>query len=94
MNEKASQLYQDAIKQLQTVSADFGVDDATRSAANAQIAALRTKIQDAALDAIASRTANLNDLSARLNTVLQKARGGNVTGLQALAKRVRGAIGV
>lgn len=94
MNEKASDLYKAAIQQLQAVSADFGVNDATRATANAEIAALRKRVQETALDDIAARSANLQALSAKLSTLLQKAQGGNVSGLQALAKRVKTAIGV
>lgn len=93
-DEKPSELYQNAIKQLQAVSADFGTDDGTRAAANSLITALRNKIQDAALDDLGSRTANLQKLSSRLSGVLQQAQGSNVSGLQALAKRVQNAIGV
>ncbi|MBI4348367.1 MAG: hypothetical protein HY553_16110 [Elusimicrobia bacterium] len=94
MSEKASDLYKAAIQQLQAVSADFGVGDAARAAANAEIATLRKRVQEAALDDIAARTANLQALSTRLSGLLQKAQGGNVSGLQALAKRVKTAIGV
>jgi hypothetical protein len=93
-DEPTSRLYQDAIEKLQAVSADFGVDDATRGAANAQIAALRDKIQDAALDEVSARTPNLQALSSRLSAVLDRAQGGNVSGLQALARKVKSAIGV
>jgi hypothetical protein len=93
-DEPTSRLYQDAILKLQAVSADFGVDDATRGAANAEIAALRGKIQDAALDDLAGRTANLQALAARLSSVLQKAQGGDVSGLQAMVQRVKASIGV
>lgn len=93
-DEKASDLYQDAIAKLEAVSADFGTDDATRAEANAQIAVLRDKIQDAALDEIAARTSNLQELSGKLNKVLGKAQGTDVSGLQALVKRVQRAIGV
>lgn len=93
-DEKPSDLYQDAIDKLSAVSADFGTDDATRAEANAQIAVLRDKIQDAALDEVASRTANLKDLSANLSKVLDKARGGDVSGISALVDRVQKAIGV
>ncbi|MBI5200550.1 MAG: hypothetical protein HY925_03105 [Elusimicrobia bacterium] len=94
MNEKASDLYKVAINALQAVSADFGTDDATRAAANAEIAVLRGKIQSAALDDLASRSTNLKELSARLGGVLQKARGGNISALQGLAQKVKAAIGV
>lgn len=94
MSENPSQLYRDAISALQAVSADFKTDEATRGAANAQIALLRAKLQDAALDAVAARTANLQALSSRLTAVLDRAQNKNVTGLQAIAKRVRGALGV
>ena len=94
MNEKTSDIYKVAINALQAVSADFGTDDATRAAANNEITALRNKIQNAALDDIASRTANLQDLSSRLSGVLQRARGGNVSGLQSLAQKEKSAIGV
>lgn len=93
-DENPSQLYQQAIQELEAVSADFGTDDATRMAANAEIASLRGKLQDAALDDLAARTQNLQALSARLNGVLARAQGGNTGGLQALAQRIRGAIGV
>ena len=91
---KTSELYQDAIRQLQAVSADFGTSEAARGAANAEIAALRNKIQDAALDEVTARTANLQALSSRLAAVLAKAQGGNTSALQALAQKVRGSIGV
>ncbi len=94
MADKASDLYKDAISKLQAVSADFGASDQTRTAANAQVTALRNKIQDAMLDDLASRTANLQDLSSRLSSVLKTAQGGNVSGLQALAQKVKGSIGV
>lgn len=94
MSESTNQLYQEAIQKLEAVSADFGVDDATRGAANAEIAALREKIQDAALDDLASRTANLQALTTRLSSVLQKAQGGDVSALQALVRKVKGSIGV
>ncbi len=92
--ENPSMLYRQAIEALQAVSADFATDDATRGAANAEIAALRDKLQDAALDEVAARTANLQALSSKLSSVLGRAQGANVSGLQALANKVRGAIGV
>ena len=88
-----SQMYNEAITHLQAVSADFGTDDATRGAANAEIAALRNKIQDAALDEVTARTANLQALSSRLSAVLAKAQGGDTSALQALAQKVRGSLG-
>ena len=94
MNEKPSQLYREAIEALQALSADFGTSEAARGAANAQIAALRPKLQEAALDDMTARTANLKALSARLSGVLGAAQGPGGARLQALAQKLRGAIGV
>lgn len=91
---EVSEMYKEAINHLQAVSGDFAIDEGTRGAVNAEIAALRNKIQDAALDDVASRTANLQALSSRLSKVLQKAQGGDTSALQALSQKVRGSLGI
>lgn len=93
MSENPSTLYRDAIAALQAVSADFATDQATRNTANAQITELRGKLQDAALDQVASRTANLQALSGKLSGVLARAQGASGSKLKALAQRVRASLG-
>jgi hypothetical protein len=87
-----SDLYQLAIAQLEAVSADFKTSDEARDEANARIAELRAKAQDAALDDIAGRTDNLRQLAGSLSSVLEKSAGG-ASALQAVVDRVKAAIG-
>lgn len=91
MAEQASALYKDAIKQLEALSADFRASDAARQEANAKISALRVKAQDAALDKVEARSANLQALVSNLTSVLQKAQGG-ASPLQALVDRAKKAL--
>ena len=84
-------LYQEAIKHLEALSADFKTSDEARDAANAQIASLREKAQDAALEDVAGRTGNLKALASNLGSVLEKTQGGG-SSLQALTQRVQKAI--
>jgi hypothetical protein len=87
-----SELYRESIAQLEALSADFKISDEAREQANAQIAALRDKAQDAALDDLAARTDNLNALAANLSSVLDKTTGGGGP-LQALVERVKRTLG-
>lgn len=84
-------LYREAIEALEAVSADFKTSDEAREEANAQIAALRAKAQDAALEDIASRTEHLYALAADLSSVLEKTQDSGGA-LAALSQRVKKAL--
>lgn len=86
------ELYQQAIAELEAVSADFTVDDAVRGEANSKISELRVKAEGAALDDLTSRTAHLEDLSANLSSILQRTQGSTFPALDALVAKVQKAI--
>ena len=90
---KASDLYKKAIKELQALIANPDTDDPTREEADKKIKVYRTKIQDAALDALVSRTQNLQAFMSDLQGVMDKANHsgssdgiGKLKGLVAEAK--------
>jgi hypothetical protein len=84
-------LYEEAIAGLEALSADFKTSDAARDEANARIATLRQKAQDASLEDIAGRTAQLQALASDLGAVLQKTEAAG-SPLQAVANKIQKAI--
>ncbi|MDX6768927.1 MAG: hypothetical protein SF051_05300 [Elusimicrobiota bacterium] len=72
-DNKVSELYKKAIKELQAVIAHPDTDDATREEADKKLKSFRTKAQDAALDAIVARTQNLQGFMNDLQAVAAKA---------------------
>lgn len=95
-DNKVTELYKKAIKELQALIADLDVDDATREEADKKIKILRTKIQDAALDAIVARTQNLQGFMNDLQAVIAKAAHGEsstgVAKLKGLVAEAKGLI--
>lgn len=94
-DNKVSELYKKAIKELQAVIAHPDTDDATREEADRKLKAFRTKSQDAALDAIVARTPNLQAFMNDLQAVVTKAGHGDsstvvakITGLIGEAKNL------
>ena len=86
-DRKPSDVLKDTIKALKAMSADGDVEQSAADEANKQVAILTTKVQEAALDAIVSRTPNLQTLTQGLEAVLAKA--GHNDSSQSVAK-VRG----
>jgi len=70
---KVSEIYKSTIKELQAVIANVDTDDATREEADKKLKVYRTKVQDAALDAITARTANLQALMLDMQSIIDKA---------------------
>lgn len=79
-DKKVSDLYKDAIKQLEALNADPETDDAVRNESNKKILGLRTKVQGTALDNITSRSANLQTFMNDLQAVIAKAGHADVAG--------------
>lgn len=95
--EKTSDFYNEAIKELEAVSADFETDDSVQREANKQITFLRTKSQEAGLDDIVGRNGKLKVLMNALMVVTDKAQGSSMTkkisNVVSLQKKVQSMIG-
>lgn len=72
-DRKPSDVLKDSISALKALSADMDTEQAMADEANKQITVLGTKVQAAALDAIVSRSQNLETLTQALDAVLAKA---------------------
>ena len=73
------ELFDDAIRKLEALSADLDTDDATREEANSRITVLRTKSQESSLNAMSARDENLQTLMTHLDAVIGKAEQGGVS---------------
>lgn len=86
-DRKPSVVLKDSIAALEALSADPDADEAAAIEANKQIKVLRTKVQAAAFDNMASRTQSLQMMMAALDAVANKAGGSDSS--ESIAK-VRG----
>lgn len=88
------ELLKEAIVKLEELSADVETDEAVAFEANKQITVLRTKLQEAALDSLVSRTAALERLSLAITTVTNSAVhagiGDKVASLTAIVDEAQG----
>ncbi|OGS11999.1 MAG: hypothetical protein A2234_05080 [Elusimicrobia bacterium RIFOXYA2_FULL_58_8] len=88
------ELLKETIAKLEELSADVETEDAVALEANKQITVLRTKLQEAALDSMVSRTPALEKLSLAITTITNSAVhagiGDKVASLAAIMDEVHG----